>query len=216
MLIAFFKAEGIADVYNPGDPDRGREYAARTRLTSAISTEQTHTRTRLSAIIQKWTASRHTASWAIMTHRLSSMFGLDISRTIAKSGPICDSWDGPGVHPADAECTLELRHPGGGSAYALSYKPQKIIESMSGGEKPNILLLGHFHKGRVFVLRNVHCVQAGTTQAQSNFMRNHNLAAHMGYWLVEIHVNDDGQINRFRPEFMPCYRAIKDDWKEWR
>ena len=43
-------------------------------------------------------------------------------------------------------CTLELRHPIDGTAYALSYKLQKMIESMSGGEKPNILAVGHYHK----------------------------------------------------------------------
>jgi hypothetical protein len=37
---------------------------------------------------------------------------------------------------------LAVVHPGGGSAYALSYRPQKIIEALEGGEKPAVLLLG--------------------------------------------------------------------------
>ena len=56
-------------------------------------------------------------------------------------------------------CTLELRHPGDGTAYAISYKIQKMIEAMSGGEKPNILAIGHYHKQEYQFYRNVHAIQ---------------------------------------------------------
>lgn len=52
-------------------------------------------------------------------------------------------------------------HPGGGSAYAVSYKPQKIVESFTGGEKPNVLLIGHYHKMSYNIIRNVHAIQVG-------------------------------------------------------
>lgn len=45
-----------------------------------------------------------------------------------------------------ATCVLRNMHPGGGTGYALSYRPQKIIEAMEGGEKPAVLLMGHYHK----------------------------------------------------------------------
>ena len=50
-------------------------------------------------------------------------------------------------------CSLELRHPWDGTAYALSYKIQKMVESMGGGEKPNILAVGHYHKSEYFFLQ---------------------------------------------------------------
>ena len=37
---------------------------------------------------------------------------------------------------------MAVNHPGGGPAYALSYRPQKIVESLEGGEKPAIMLIG--------------------------------------------------------------------------
>ena len=40
------------------------------------------------------------------------------------------------------KCTLELRHPWDGTAYALSYKMQKMIEAMESDSKPNILAVG--------------------------------------------------------------------------
>ena len=38
----------------------------------------------------------------------------------------------------------------------------------------------------------------------------------MGGWIIDIHVNDDGTISRFKQEFIPFYKAIKDDYMNWR
>lgn len=46
---------------------------------------------------------------------------------------------------------MRVMHPGGGSSYAYSYKPQKIVEAAQGGEKPHICLIGHYHKFDVCV-----------------------------------------------------------------
>jgi len=66
---------------------------------------------------------------------------------------------------------LRVLHPGGGSAYALSYTSQKIVESYQGGEKPSVLLIGHFHKLGYEYPREVHCIQTGCTEDQTIFMR---------------------------------------------
>jgi hypothetical protein len=77
-------------------------------------------------------------------------------------------------------CQLLLIHPGGGSSYAHSYKPQKIVESFEGGEKPAILLIGHYHKLSYNIIRNVYTIQSGTTQDQTTFMRKKGIDAHIG------------------------------------
>ena len=63
-----------------------------------------------------------------------------------------------------------MDHPGGGSAQALSYKPQKRIEILESDFKPKILLIGHYHKSYSFVYRNVRGICVGsccdTTQFQ--------------------------------------------------
>ena len=82
--------------------------------------------------------------------------------------------------------TLRVMHPGGGSAYALSYRPQKIIESMEGGEKPAVLLMGHYHKLDAGLIRNVWYAQTGTCQDQTPFMAQKAIEAHVGGLLVEI------------------------------
>lgn len=113
-------------------------------------------------------------------------------------------------------CTLELRHPWDGTAYSLSYKPQKMIEALAGGEKPNILAIGHYHKSEYLFYRNVHSFQVGTFCAQTPFMRGKGISAHMGGWIVEINVDAQGYIQRIVPQFIPFYYAQPDDWKKWR
>lgn len=78
------------------------------------------------------------------------------------------------------ECQILLMHPGGGSAYAISYQPQKIVESFSGGEKPAAVLIGHYHKMSYQYTRNTHTIQCGCGQDQTPFMRKKRLEAHVG------------------------------------
>ena len=113
-------------------------------------------------------------------------------------------------------CTLELRHPWGGTSYAISYKMQKMVNAMSGGEKPNILAVGHYHKQENIFYRNVHCFQTACLQAQTPFERGKGIDIALGGWLVEAYVNDDGSIRRLKTAYTPYYKAIKDDWKNWR
>lgn len=81
---------------------------------------------------------------------------------------------------------MAVVHPGGGSAYAISYKPQKIIESMDGNEKPALVLLGHYHKLEIGNVRNVWYIQTGTTQDQTVFLRKKSIEAHVGGLVVDL------------------------------
>ena len=91
-------------------------------------------------------------------------------------------------------------HPGGGSAYAISYSPQKIVESYQGGEKPAVVLLGHYHKMDVFNYRNVWIIQAGCTQDQTPFMRKKRIEAHVGGVVVELTMDERGAVTRCKTE----------------
>lgn len=112
-------------------------------------------------------------------------------------------------------CKLELRHPWDGTAYALSYKPQKMIEAMESDSKPNILAIGHYHKAEYMFYRNVHCLQTGCFQGQTPYTRGKGISVHMGGWIVTIHVDKNGTITRFGSEFIPYYSSIKDDYKQY-
>jgi hypothetical protein len=100
---------------------------------------------------------------------------------------------------------MMVNHPGGGSSYAVSYTSQKYVESLQGGEKPAVILQGHYHKINFGFPREVFVVDTGTCCDQTLFMRKKKLQAHVGGWIVELMQAPDGRILRFRPEFFPFY-----------
>lgn len=100
------------------------------------------------------------------------------------------------------EAIMRIMHAGGGTSYADSYATQKMVESFAEGEKPHILLVGHYHKSIYHTPRGIHTLQLGTTQDQTRFMRKRKLRAHLGGWLVEMNQAPTGEINRFKPEWL--------------
>ncbi len=100
---------------------------------------------------------------------------------------------------------MKLFHPGDGSAYATSYKMQKLIESLEGGKKPQIVVEGHYHKALYMFIRNVHAIEAGTFCGQSQFMRLKKLPAHKGYWTLDFDIDKKGGVKNFTPTFFPFY-----------
>ena len=101
--------------------------------------------------------------------------------------------------------TIKLFHGNDGTAYAVSYKMQKLMESFTGGEKPNILLEGHYHKALYMFNRNIHGLECGTLSGQTQWMRGRKIPAHKGFWVVNIKMGKGG-IGAFSPTFYPGYK----------
>lgn len=99
---------------------------------------------------------------------------------------------------------IKLYHGGDGTAYADSYKIQKLIESFTGGEKPNIVFSGHYHKSLYLARRNIHGFEAGTLCSQTKFMRGKKIPAHMGFGIVDIFPDKTG-VPRIRHEWIQLY-----------
>jgi predicted phosphodiesterase len=90
------------------------------------------------------------------------------------------------------KATLKLWHGEDGNSYALSYRLQKILESLTGGEKPNAMLCGHTHKFVDIFERHVFCTSIGSMQSQTPWMRGKRIAAHTGFAIIDYWVNDKG------------------------
>lgn len=90
-----------------------------------------------------------------------------------------------------------------GGAYAKSYRPQKIIEALPGGEKPQIMLIGHDHKQNYMFLRNVHVLSCGALSRQT-WMRRTCKANDLGFHIVKTCIQD-GQVQWFQPRWYPFY-----------
>ena len=101
---------------------------------------------------------------------------------------------------------IRALHPDGGTAYAISYKSQKIIESLEGGQKPNVMLIGHFHKAEYIFYRNVHTFQTATLEGQTKFMKGKGIPAHKGFWIIDMYTKKGGQVDKIVPQFYPSYK----------
>jgi len=85
-----------------------------------------------------------------------------------------------------------------------SYKSQKIIESYSGGKKPDAVFIGHYHKAdHMPCFRNVQAIQVGCFISQTPYMLRKPTSAHIGGWIIEHTI---GKLtNRFKTEFIAFY-----------
>jgi len=100
-----------------------------------------------------------------------------------------------------------LYHPDGGTAYAISYKSQKLVEQIPGGRKPDLVFIGHYHKADWLPrYRNVNCFQAGCFQSQTLYMARKPTDAHVGGWIIEAALGDREHLTaRVKAEFISFY-----------
>ena len=107
---------------------------------------------------------------------------------------------------------ITLDHPGDGSSYALSYKPQKRIEELETGNKPKLLLMGHYHKAYYFVYRNVHCLQVPCLCDKTQFQTKKSLSNVLGGYFLDIYSDNRGNIEYLKAD--PRLFDYKDIWDE--
>lgn len=210
------KNAGITDVYHTGDITdglkmrQGHEYELYLNSVDDMLDDVVQNYPKIDGITTHFITGNHDAS-------LYKQVGYDIGKAIAERRPDMDYLGRDcTVVNITPNCTLELRHPWDGTAYALSYKPQKMIEAMESDSKPNILAIGHYHKAEYLFYRNVHCIQTGCFQSQTPFTRGKGIAVNMGGWIVTVVVNEDGTIEAISPMFIPYYKACTDDYKNFR
>ena len=205
--------EGITDIYHTGDITdglkmrTGHEYELYAVSADDILNDVVLHYPRKKGITTHFITGNHDAS-------IYKQVGYDIGEAISRQrkdleylGRDC------AVVYLTPNCKLELRHPWDGTAYALSYKIQKMIETMESDSKPNILAVGHYHKAEYLFYRNVHALQTGCFQGQTPFTRGKGISVHLGGWIVTIKVDKTGTIKSFEPRFIPYYASIKDDYK---
>lgn len=207
--------EGIKDVYHVGDITdglkmrTGHEYELYDVSADEMVMDVVNNYPKRDGIITHFITGNHDAS-------IYKQVGYDIGNAIAGQRPDMEYLGRDcAVVKLTPNCKLELRHPWDGTAYAISYKPQKMIEAMESDSKPNILAVGHYHKCEYLFYRNIHCIQTGCFQSQTPFTRGKGISIALGGWIVTIHVDKDGTITRMIPEFIPYYSSIKDDYKNF-
>nr|DAM96983.1 MAG TPA: metallophosphatase domain protein [Caudoviricetes sp.] len=209
-------ANGIKDVYHTGDITdglkmrAGHEYELYLISADEMRDDVIKNYPKREGITTHFITGNHDAS-------IYKQVGYDIGQAIANQRPDMKYLGRDcAIVKLTPNCTLELRHPWDGTAYALSYKPQKMIEAMESDSKPNILAIGHYHKAEYLFYRNVHTFQTGCFQSQTPFTRGKGISVHIGGWIITVQVGTDGTIRSITPTFIPYYNSIKDDYKNFK
>lgn len=210
------QSEGIKTVYHTGDftdglkMRTGHEYELYEVSADEMRDDVVANYPKRDGITTYFITGNHDAS-------IYKQVGYDIGQAITNARPdLVYLGRDCAVINLTPKCTLELRHPWDGTAYALSYKIQKMIEAMESDSKPNILAVGHYHKAEYLFYRNVHAFQTGCFQGQTPFTRGKGISVHIGGWIVTVTVDETGTIQRISPEFIPFYSSIKDDYKHFK
>jgi len=139
--------------------------------------------------------------------------GTNIGRRLAKER---NDFEYLGIGYAKIEltpnCRMDLFHPLDGSSYAVSYSGQKYMDSLSGGDKPNIIFTGHHHKALYFPYRNIYYFEVPSMCQQSSWMKRKRCANESGVWFIKLKIDQEGSIVSVIPEHIKQYRFIENDF----
>jgi UDP-2,3-diacylglucosamine pyrophosphatase LpxH len=103
---------------------------------------------------------------------------------------------------------VELWHPLGGGAYAVSYKLQRHVEEYGIGQKADILLTGHWHQQCYIVRRGVHAFSCGTFHGGgSSFGKALGGAQAIGGWVIRYRQTKEGTIRDLTPTWRGYYET---------
>lgn len=98
---------------------------------------------------------------------------------------------------------IAMHHPGGGLAYALSYKIQKYIDAMPLSERPHFLFTGHTHQKLWLERGGVNGFLCGTFEnGDSSFGRMLGGEVQVGGWLIRYRHDEHGHV----PEVSTTFR----------
>jgi predicted phosphodiesterase len=203
-----FKKQGVKSVYHAGDilagekMYRGQEYELGVHGADAQVGFCVNNYPEANGITTHFITGNHDGSFF-------KRAGLDIGQIIASKRPDLhylgpDEQDVIITGKGNRRAILRLTHPRKGTAYAISYQTQKMIEAWSGGDKPAIVAIGHYHKAEYIFYRNVHAFQVGCIEKQTPFMKGQNIAAMLGFWILDFVISNRG-VSEVGGKFFPFY-----------
>ena len=208
---------GIKDIYHTGDIDDGEQMRPGHSYENYTQGADEH----IAEIIKNYPYRE-----GVMTHFITGNHdasfrkscGLDIgNQIISKRSDL--NYLGRDVANINIteNVTMQLRHPWSSSAYALSYRPQKIVESMEAAclDKPAILCIGHFHKIEYLYYHGVHVFQTGCFQSATPFTTGKGISVSMGGWVVEIEIDNEGKLKAITPTAVIFDKPIREDYKNF-
>lgn len=98
--------------------------------------------------------------------------------------------------------TMDMLHPLGTQAYAVSYRPQRNMNAMNPEDLPNILTYGHYHNSLYLHYRGVDFLQTPCFKDPSlQFEKRLGYSSNIGGWIVEAKTNGE-TVREFTPRLV--------------
>jgi len=102
----------------------------------------------------------------------------------------------------DDQVVMDMLHPMGNQAYAVSYKAQRAMNAMDPNDLPNILTYGHYHNSLYLNYRGIHFLQTPCFKDQSlQFEKRLGMTSNIGGWIVDAKSNGEA-IREFTPRLV--------------
>jgi len=110
------------------------------------------------------------------------------------------------------DATVEVLHANDGGAKQTSLKLRNHLESVSPAMKPNLCLLGNYHKFCVASHRNVLGVQLPSFQAQTPWMSSKSYVSEVAGVILEIGTTTKGLAGSAKFELVTTYEPREEDY----
>lgn len=112
--------------------------------------------------------------------------GADITKSIEKvRKDLINLWFYDGTITING-ITIQLRHWGWGSSYALDYKLNKFIDKIPAWKEPDIFALGHYHQALYALHRDIHGFLPWSFLKENMLSKRFQLWNTVWAWIVEI------------------------------
>lgn len=132
--------------------------------------------------------------------------GIDVCKTISSQRPdmvYLGQYQGDFILNG---IKIRLFHGEGGGSYALSYKSQKVAEQIPSGQKPQVLLCGHWHTSLYFFYRNIHILHCGAFEGQTLYLTRKGINPSIGGWTLKMRTSKNKSLIAFTPSWIPFFR----------
>jgi len=203
-------AEGVREILHPGDVVDGDYRHAKFEMTHMGLEEQARdlleTLPQLPGLTYHGITGNHDYTF---TDSAGIDVGAYLSRFFVENGRTDLKFYG------DRSAFVRLRgavfhlwHPRSGNGYAKSYKVQRIIETYSSGEKPHVLLCGHWHVFCHVMERGVHGIACPTFQGGgSAFSKSLGGAPAIGGLVLSWGLTEDGTMRDFNLKYRSYFEV---------
>ena len=129
--------------------------------------------------------------------------------------------------PLTSDTGIRLWHPSGGKPYATSYRLQKGMEAMAyeqllnlsreaSEENPiiKVIAAGHIHVDAKVHEGAILGLQCACFEGQTNYLKRKSIYPQIGGYIVDLWLDDRGNIARERIEFSK-YQPIEEDYQNY-